>query len=363
MSLVFVNADAGEGFLKVDGNPGDRKNLTLWQNGENVIKTVTENCNNTVVIMHTAGPVLIDEWYNNPNVTAIVWAGLPGQESGNAIANVLYGHVNPGGKSPFTWGKTKEDYGPEILREANNGHGAPQVDFTEGVFIDYRYFDKRNETPIYEFGYGLSYTTFDYSNLHIKPLNASKYTPTTGETDPAPTFGEPGKASDYTYPEGLERSSKFIYPWLNSTDLKQSSGDPSYGLEHSEHLPEGSRDGSAQPRLPASGGPGGNSGLYDELFCVSATITNTGKVAGDEVPQLYVSLGGPNEPVVVLRDFDRIHLAPGQKVVWSTTLTRRDLSNWDVAAQDWVITKYPKKVHVGSSSRKLPLKAMLPQVQ
>lgn len=363
VSLVFVNADSGEGFLSVDGNEGDRKNLTLWKNGENLIRAATQHCNNTVVVMHTAGPVLVDEWYNNPNVTAIVWAGLPGQESGNAIADVLYGHVNPGGKSPFTWGKTRKDYGAKLLTELNNGNGAPQVDFSEGVFIDYRYFDKMNTTPIYEFGFGLSYTTFDYANLHIRPLNASTYTPTSGKTKEAPTFGDVGKASDYLFPRGIKQVAKFIYPWLSSTDLKKAADDPEYGRDASEYLPQGTHDGSAQSRLPASGGPGGNRGLYEELFEVSAIITNTGKVPGDEVPQLYVSLGGPNEPVVALRNFDRLHLAPGQKVVWKTTLTRRDLSNWDTSAQNWAITKYPKTVFVGSSSRRLPLRASLPHAQ
>lgn len=64
----------------------------------------------------------------------------------------------------------------------------------------------------------------------------------------------------------------------------------------------------------------------------------------------------------MLRKFERIHLAPSQSVMWSTTLNRRDLSNWDVTAQDWVITKYAKKVFVGSSSRKLPLQGSLPMV-
>lgn len=76
-----------------------------------------------------------------------------------------------------------------------------------------------------------------------------------------------------------------------------------------------------------------------------------------------MSLGGPNEPKIVLRKFDRLHLAPGQQVVWSTTLSRRDLANWDVAAQDWIVTPYCKDVYVGSSSRKLPLRAQLPRVQ
>lgn len=67
--------------------------------------------------------------------------------------------------------------------------------------------------------------------------------------------------------------------------------------------------------------------------------------------------------MVALRNFDRLHLSPGQKVVWKTSLTRRDLANWDTVAQDWTITKFPKKVFVGSSSRRLPLQARLPPVQ
>lgn len=63
--LVFANADAGEGYIIVDGNEGDRNNLTLWHNGNDLIQNVTSQCNNTVVVMHTVGPVLVDAWYEN----------------------------------------------------------------------------------------------------------------------------------------------------------------------------------------------------------------------------------------------------------------------------------------------------------
>lgn len=66
---------------------------------------------------------------------------------------------------------------------------------------------------------------------------------------------------------------------------------------------------------------------------------------------------------MVLRKFERIHLAPSQEAVWTTTLTRRDLANWDVSAQDWTVTPYPKTIYVGNSSRKLPLQASLPKAQ
>lgn len=96
------------------------------------------------------------------------------------------------------------------------------------------------------------------------------------------------------------------------------------------------------------------------LYTVTADITNTGSLAGDEVPQLYVSLGGPDDPPVVLRGFDRLSLEPGETATFSADLTRRDLSNWDVVSQNWVISESPKTVYVGRSSRKLDLQAPLP---
>ncbi|WEW55300.1 beta-glucosidase [Emydomyces testavorans] len=357
VSLVFVNADSGEGYISVDGNQGDRKNLTLWKNGDDLIKTVASLCNNTIVVMHTVGPVLVDQWYEHPNITAILWAGLPGQESGNALADVIYGRVNPGAKSPFTWAKRTEDYGISILKEPNAGTKAPQVDFKEGIFIDYRGFDKRNTKPIYEFGFGLSYTTFTFSDLKVQALQAAPYVPTTGRTAPAPILSN--STGQLQFPPGFHRVRLYIYPWLNSTDLKEASMDPHYGRPTKEYVPEGADDGNPQPLLPAGGGPGGNPGLYEELYKVSVTITNTGRVVGDEVPQLYVSLGGPNDAKVVLRGFDRITLGPGQSTVWRTSLTRRDVSNWDPVVQNWVVTDYPKTIYVGNSSRNLALSAPL----
>lgn len=356
--IVFVNADAGEGYLVVDGNEGDRNNLTLWGSGDALIQNVTSMCNNTVVVMHTVGAVLVDAWYQNPNVTAIVWAGLPGQESGNSITDILYGKVNPGGKTPFTWGASRGQYGTDLLYEPNEGTAAPQDDFEEGVFIDYRAFDKLGETPIYEFGFGLSYTTFSYSDLEVQAHSAPAYTPTTGNTPSAPTYGAVSNSSaDYLFPADINRIPYYIYPYLNSTSLSASSGDPQYAINYS--FPADAYDSSPQPYLPAGGAPGGNPALYDVLFTITASITNTGKVAGDEVPQLYLSLGGPNDPKVVLRNFDRLTIQPGASATFSADVTRRDVSNWDTVAQDWVITCNTKTAYVGSSSRKLPLSATL----
>ena len=71
------------------------QNLTLWHGGDDLILSTANQCANTVVIMHTVGAVLVESWYDHPNVTAILSAGLPGQESGNAILDILTGTVNP----------------------------------------------------------------------------------------------------------------------------------------------------------------------------------------------------------------------------------------------------------------------------
>ena len=358
VSIVFANADGGEGYIAVDGNEGDRKNLTLWQGGDTLIRNVSAICNNTIVVLHTIGPVLIEEYKNNPNITAILWAGLPGEQSGNAIADILYGRVNPAARLPFTMAAKREDFGTDVLYTPNAGTGAPQQDFTEGVFIDYRSLDKSGITPTYEFGYGLSYTTFSYSNLRVSKTGAGPYTPTTGKTGPAPTLGSiSNNTADYLFPKNIERVPIYVYPYLNSTDLKTAANETDYGLPG--FIPAGSQDGSPQP-LPAAGGaPGGNRQLYDVMYEVFATITNTGKIVGEEVPQMYLNLGGPNDPKVVLRGFDRVRIDAGGSTTVRFNVLRRDISNWDPASQNWVVSKYPKTVYVGSSSRNLPLNAQL----
>lgn len=293
VAIVFANAAAGENLVAIDGNFGDRKNLTLWGNGDNLINHVAEKHNNTIVVIHSAGPVVPAGWHKNPNVTAIVWAGLPGQESGNGLVDVLYGKVNPAARSPFTWGANDTDYGVRLLRKANNGHGAPQDDFTEGIFIDYRYFDKEDIEPVWEFGHGLSYTSFNYSNMVINAIPAPKYVPANKTTKAAPVIGKvSNNTKDFVVPSEIEnnRVTKYIYPWLNTTDLKKASGDLHYGLPKDKYLPKGVDDASPQ-KVPAAGGaPGGNPRLYDELYEVTVTIENTGDIPGEEVPQLVSSL-------------------------------------------------------------------------
>lgn len=347
---TWLSADSGEGFISVDFNEGDRKNLTLWHGGETLIKTVASWCNNTMVIIHGPGPVIVEEWIEHPNVTAVIFAGFPGQESGNSLVDVLYGDVNPSGKLTMTWGKKPEDWGVSIPTEPNGL--IPQSDFSEGLLIDYRFFDKNKIEPRFEFGFGLSYTTFNYSNLYVAQIGTFDYTPASGFRPAAAATNTSLNPEDYVWPAELNATKvfNFIYPYLNSTSQVGTSK-----ATVGSAAPAAAYDRSAQPIPAAGGAPGGNPSLYDNVFEVSCTVTNTGTVAGEEVVQLYVATGLEDDPVVVLRGFEKYSLAVGQSTTFRAILTRRDLARWDTSKQDWVILPGPKEVRVGSSSRNTPL--------
>lgn len=294
------------------------------------------------------GAVIVEDIKNNPNVTAILWAGLPGQESGNAITDILYGARNPSAKSVFTWGKKREDWGTDIIYTPTETPN--QLDFDEGVFIDYRHFDKQAIEPSYEFGFGLSYTNFTYSNLQIVKNNPGPYEPTTGKTKAAPILGTIDTNEDSAeYPPGFRAIYKYVYPYLDGPVLRNQS----------ESWPEKAADGSPQPRVGAGGSAGGNRQLWDVVYTVSATVKNTGGVKGVEIPQLYLSLGGPTDPKVVLRAFDDLILDAGEEGIFTYGLTRRDVSNWDTVSQNWVVSPFEKTVYVGRSSRDLVLSGKL----
>ncbi|KAM7220704.1 putative beta-glucosidase A [Rhypophila decipiens] len=354
VAIVFAMAHAGENFITIDGNAGDRNNLTLWDNGDELIKVVASVNPRTVVVLHTVGPVIIDYAKKHPNITAILWAGLPGQESGNGLVDVLYGKVNPQGRSPFTWGKSVEDYGAQLLFQAPNPT-APAQTFDEGVFIDYRHFAKASIASSFPFGFGLSYTKFSYSDINVLVQPATSYKATAGSANPAPTYGTVNKDPlANTMPAGFTKITPYVYPWLvNGNNLTSA-------LPVS---PAGALDGSAQPRLPAGGAPGGNPGLYDVVYTISATIQNTGKVAGTEIPQLYVQLGGQENPFGVLRGFDEVTLDPNESRTVTFNLTRRDISNWNTTTQNWEVTANEKVVFIGASAVDLRLNSSLPSAE
>ncbi|KAM0715730.1 hypothetical protein Q7P37_009230 [Cladosporium fusiforme] len=150
--LVFLNSWSGEG--------ADRSELSNTDQ-DNLVVSVASNCNNTIVIINTSGPRVLDQWIEHENITAVLYGGYLGQESGNAIVDVLYGDVNPSAKLTHTIARNASDYPVEICNTA-------ECDFAEGVDIDYRYFDTNNITVRYPFGHGLSYTSFEYTDVSVK---------------------------------------------------------------------------------------------------------------------------------------------------------------------------------------------------
>ena len=174
-AIVFVHSDSGEGYITVDGNPGDRNNLTLWANGDNLIKNVTSVQSNTIVVIHAPGQIDMEAWIENPNVTAVIHAHFPGSESGNAIADVLYGDYNPSGRLPYTIAKKRSDYSADVIYFNSTATETSQIEYSEKLNIDYRHFDTNKIEPRFEFGHGLSYTKFGYSHLEGKWLSSSDW--------------------------------------------------------------------------------------------------------------------------------------------------------------------------------------------
>ncbi|KAK1475190.1 glycosyl hydrolase family 3 N terminal domain-containing protein [Colletotrichum tamarilloi] len=247
--LVFINAYASESF--------DRLSLTD-EFSDNLVQNVAANCSNTVVMIHSAGIRTVDAWIEHPNVTAL----------------------------PFTIARQESDYGSHLNSSASDDF-FPDSNFTEGLYIDYRYFDAHNITPRYEFGFGLSYTTFSFADLSVE-LTAD--------------------ADTSEYP------------------------DPNVSIVQ-----------------------GGHPSLWETVAVAKVSLTNTGDVDGAEVAQLYIGVPGDDTPIRQLRGFSRVFLSSGQTQSVAFELTRRDLSIWDVEAQQWRLRRGTYNVWSGSSSRNLVL--------
>jgi len=139
--------------------------------GDDLISTVAAANENTIVVLQTGGPVLMPWIDDVEGVLEVWWAGV---EMGNAITNLLWGDVNPSGKLPQTFPVSENDL-PTAGSEAQypgirDEFGIRQVDYTEGLEVGYRWYDAQGIEPLFPFGFGLSYTTFEYSHLNITPV-------------------------------------------------------------------------------------------------------------------------------------------------------------------------------------------------
>ncbi|KAK2465560.1 hypothetical protein APHAL10511_002452 [Amanita phalloides] len=291
-AIVFLNSDSGEDYITVDGNEGDRNNLTAWHNGDKLVLTVAAQNKNTIVVVHSVGPLIVEPWIEHPNVTAVLWAGLPGQEAGNSLADILYGDKNPSGRLPYTIAKRASDYPTRVIT-TSNPNKIVEIPYTEGLLIDYRYFDAKKITPRFEFGFGLSYTKFEYSDLHVSRVSNSDNAQ--ADLQDAWEAGEPS-------PRGQGSS---VALWL--------------------HRP-----------------------VYEVTF----SVRNVGSRSGTEIPQLYVNMHpSSGEPPSLLKGFTDVVLSPGEIKPVTIQLSRYDLSIWDTVAQGWRRPRHRIHITVGASSR------------
>ncbi|KAH9898820.1 glycoside hydrolase superfamily [Xylariomycetidae sp. FL2044] len=278
--LVFLNGWGGEG--------QDRTELRNAAQDALVVAVAAE-CGNTVVVVNTVGPRILDAWVEHANVTAVLYGAPLGQESGRAIADVLYGDVNPSAALTYTIARTEDDY---AARPCGAELYCP---FAEGNYIDYKHFDRYGIEPRFEFGFGLSYSEFAYADLAIIsfPSSSSSSSNTTNNT----IVIAPGPATG--------------------------------------------------PRAV-----GGRADLWDEVVAVSATIANAAGPDGAHVVQVYLTFpAAAGQPARQLRGFEKIALGAGESGTVEIRLRRRDISYWDVAAQEWAVAAGEYVVHVGASSR------------
>jgi beta-glucosidase len=247
-------------------------------------------CPNTIVVMHAPGVVAMP-WADNENVTAVLAAHYPGDESGNALVDVLWGAVEPSGRLPYSIPKEESDYGPPIVDSVADptDPNAWQVDFTEGQMIDYRQFDANGTDPLFEFGFGLSYSSFAMAkNLSVELVNSSL----SALSDKAQGIAPGGLVDLWNVVAKVEV-------------VVTNTGD---------------RAGSVVPQLYVS------------------------------FPQDHTPARTPHK---VLRGFKKLHLEVGEHKEVEFELMRRDLSYWDVENKQWVISEGTFGFQAGFSSRDL----------
>lgn len=151
--------------LEAEG--GDRS-FTLNKDRESVLEAAANSGAPTVAVINAGGNVESQQW--EPKVSGLIWAWYAGQEGGRALADILFGNVNPSGKLPMTFERNAED-NPSF--NTYSDQGGKHVAWTEGVFIGYRGYEKQGIKPLYPFGYGLSYTTFNLSGLQVSNPDAN----------------------------------------------------------------------------------------------------------------------------------------------------------------------------------------------
>ena len=356
IAVVFINSDSGENQFTVEGNDGDRSSsgLHAWHGGDALVKAAAAKYATVIVVVHTVGPILVEDWIDLPSVKAVVFAHLPGQEAGDSLTDILFGDYSPSGRLPYSIPVAESDY-PASVSLVGFEFFQVQDTFSEGLYIDYRYLNKHSIAPRYAFGHGLSYTSFTRSGATITAVTALSSTPPArkpkGSTPVYSTAIPP--ASEAAWPKGFNTIWRYLYPYLDNPQSISSSKKFSY--------PTGYQT-TPQPDPPAGGAEGGNPALWDVMFSITVNLTNTGTVAGKDVVMVFVQYPSDNPwdtPIIQLRAFEKTAtLAAGENEVVTLDITRKDLSIWDVVSQNWIIpvsSAQPFLFWIGDSSANLTL--------
>jgi beta-glucosidase len=262
VAIVFAGLNHDHG---MDAEGEDKNAFGLPKEQVKLINETLRENSRTVVVLINGSPIDMDGWIDQ--VPSVIEAWYGGLESGTAIANVLFGDVNPSGKLTITFPRKLSDSPAHASKKTYPGND--KVFYDEGIFVGYRHFDTKNIDPLFPFGYGLSYTDFTYDDLSI--------------------------------------------------DMEKVSG--------------------------------------DDVIKVSVNITNTGKIKGKEVVQLYVQdvESSIERPLKELKGFKKIHLDPGQTKTVLFELKKDDLSFFSPVENSWVVEKGVFKILIGSSSRDIHL--------
>ncbi|MFX1470449.1 MAG: beta-glucosidase [Promethearchaeota archaeon] len=242
--------DEGE-YIKEFRLGGDRDSLSLHYKDIELIKAIANENENCIVVLIGGSAITMEEWKDH--VPTILMAWYSGVEGGNALAKILFGDVNPGGKLPFTIPKNPEDL-PFFDKNAD------EIEY--GYYHGYTLFDKEGYEPAFAFGYGLSYTSFNYSNLKAK--------------------------------------------------------------------------------------------IKDDKVIATVNIKNTGKLAGDEVAQLYIGFeySQIDRPIKLLRGFSRIHLKSNEVKTVKIEVPVKDLAWYNPKSKSWELEHIKYNLYIGPSSRK-----------
>lgn len=343
VAIVFISSDAGENSFTVENNHGDRDSdkLAAWHGGDKLVQKAAEKYSNVVVVVHTVGPLILESWIDHPSVKAVLFAHLPGQEAGESLTNVLFGDVSPSGHLPYSITKSATDYPDSIANLKTFTLGQVQDTYSEGLYIDYRSLHKQSIKPRFAFGHGLSYTTFTFSNPTIRAVTPlSLVPPPRAPKGPTPSYSTAiPAASEAYYPPNFPTIWRYLYSWLRPGEADAAAA---VGAAGTKKYPYPAGYSTTQRAGPAAGGgEGGNPALWDVAYEVAVTVTNSGAAhAGKASVQAYLQYpaGTPYDvPVVQLRDFEKTReLRPGESQEVVLRLTRKDVSVWDVEAQNWV---------------------------